>query len=111
MKQLIALLFLALAVVSAPLVAADDVAKTPAAAKSAAGVKSMDPAKGRFHQTHTKKLKMACTTCHSSEVKDALFLRKNDVVPAGMPGQVDRSVCLGCHQEPAKPAWYGTAAR
>ena len=109
MKQLIALIFLGLAVVIAPLAVADDAAKKPAAAKSVAGVKSMDPAKGRFHQTHTKKLKMVCTNCHSAEVKDPLFLRRDDVVPAGMPGQVDRSLCLSCHQEPSKPAWYGAA--
>ena len=109
MKQLIALFVFGGALVSAPLGAAADAAKKPAAVKSAAGVKSMNSAKGRFHHTHTKKLKMACTNCHSSEVKDELFLRKNDVVPAGMPGQVDRSLCLGCHQEPNKPTWYGAA--
>ena len=109
MKQLITLLFLGLAVVNAPLVAADDASKKPAVEKSATSVKSLDPAKGRFHRTHTKKLKMACTDCHSGEIKDALFLRRNDVAPAGMPGQVDRSLCLGCHQEPSKPAWYGAA--
>ena len=109
MKQFISMIFLGLAVVSAPLAAAEDAAKKPASAKSGAGTKSMDPATGRFHQTHTKRLKIVCTTCHSAEFKDPLFLRKNDVVPAAMPGQVDRSLCLSCHQEPNKPAWYGAA--
>ena len=109
MKQLIALLFLGLAVVSVPVGADDDAAKKAAPAKAAAGMKSLDPVKGRFHQTHSRKLKMACTNCHSPEVKDVLFLRKDDVLPAAMPGQVDRSVCLACHQEPAKPAWYRAA--
>ena len=111
MKQLIALLILGLAFTSTPLGAADDAAKKPAAVKSAAGVKSMDPVKGRFHQVHNKKLKLACDGCHSSEAKDTLFLRQDDVMPAAMPGQVDRSLCLGCHQQPNKPTWYGAAAR
>jgi hypothetical protein len=70
-------------------------------------VKSLDPAKGDFHRLHTRKLKMTCSGCHSAESKDILFLRRNDVVPAAMPGQVDRKVCLGCHNSPAKPSWYG----
>lgn len=111
MKHVIAFLILALAGTSVSLSAADDAARKPAPVKAAAGVKSMDPAKGRFHQIHIKKLKMACSSCHSTEAKDALYLRKDDVLPAGMTGQVDRSLCLGCHQEPNKPTWYGAAAR
>ena len=71
------------------------------------GVKSLDPANGAFHQVHAKKLKLGCGDCHSKDVTDILFLRRNDVVPAAMPGQVDRKICLGCHTAPAKPAWYG----
>ena len=111
MKRLIALLILGLAVTSMPLVAAEDAGKPAAVAKPAVGKKSMDPANGRFHQVHTKKLKFECTSCHSSEQQDVLFLRKDDVLPAGMPGPVDRHLCLSCHQQPSKPTWYGAAAR
>ncbi len=104
MKGLIALLILGTAVVGASV----DVAG--AAAKKGA-TKSLDPAKGYFHQLHVQKMKMTCATCHSSEMRDILFLRKDDVVPAAMPGQVDRKVCLGCHQAPGKPTWYGAPAR
>ena len=110
MRQLIALLVLLGFAVSSTTFAAEE-AKKPSSTKTTAGTRSLDPAKGRFHQVHTKKQKMACTNCHSTEVKDALFLRRDEALPAGMPGQVDRSLCLGCHQEPAKPTWYGSAAR
>ncbi len=68
---------------------------------------SLDPVKGYFHQTHVKTMKMGCGNCHSRDNPDVLFLRKDDVVPAAMPGQVNRAVCLGCHTKPSKPAWYG----
>ena len=106
MNTFVALLMLSLAVTSMPLGAADEAAKKPAAVKTSAG-KSMDPAKGRFHQRHNKKLGMECGTCHSGEAQDTLFLRKDEALPVGMPAPVDRSVCLGCHQGSAKPAWYG----
>lgn len=70
------------------------------------GAPSLDPVKGAFHQTH-KALKLECNGCHSANNADVLFLRRNDVVPIAMPGQVDRKVCLGCHTAPSKPAWYG----
>ena len=73
--------------------------------------KSLDPVNGAFHQTHTKSLKLGCNGCHDPAGNDVLFLRKDDVVSATMPGQVDRVVCLGCHKAPAKPAWYGLSAR
>lgn len=75
------------------------------------GMMSLDPTKSYFHQTHTQNLKMSCSSCHSTERKDILFLRKDDVVPAAMPGQVDRHVCLGCHNAPSRPTWYGLSAR
>ena len=74
-------------------------------------VKSLDPAKGYFHRVHTQKMKLGCNGCHSTEAKDILFLRKDDVVPAAMPGQVDRAICQGCHTAPSKPAWYGLSAK
>ncbi len=106
MKRLIAAVVLGLAVAALPAVAADDAAKTPV--KPAAAVKSMDPAKGSFHRVHTQKLKLSCDTCHATEVKDVLFLRGAEVTANGF-SPVDRASCAGCHQTPAKPAWYGTA--
>ena len=102
MKSFIALLVLGLAVTSMPLGAADDSGKKPAAAKPVAGTR-MDPAKGRFHRVHAKKLSLQCDTCHAGEQKDVLFLRSGE--PQGL-GPVDRHVCLDCHKSPAKPAWY-----
>ncbi len=111
MKRLIAFSILALASATFPAGAAGDAVKKPAAAKTSASANSLDRTNGRFHQRHLKKLKMDCTNCHSPETKDDLFLRRDKTQPAGMPGQVDRSVCLSCHQEPARPSWYKAAAR
>jgi hypothetical protein len=72
--------------------------------------RSLDPVRGRFHQLHTKKLGLNCSSCHTGQ-QDVLFLRGNEPLPAGMPGQVNRSVCLGCHTAPATPAWYGLPKR
>jgi hypothetical protein len=94
-----------------PVVAADVATQKPATTKAAAGTKSLDPVNGRFHRQHTQKLKMACDTCHAGGQTDILFLRKDDVPAPGMPGQVNREVCASCHTAPAKPAWYGAAAR
>ncbi len=105
MKRLIAALVVGIAVAALPALAADDAAKQPAA-KPAASAKSLDPVKGAFHRTHTQKLKMACDGCHATELKDVLFLRGAEVTASG-PGPVDRGICLGCHQAPAKPTWYG----
>jgi len=107
MKWLIAAILLGMAVAALPAVAADDAATKPAS-KPAASAKSLDPVKGGFHRIHTQKLKMACDSCHASELKDVLFLRGAEV-SAGGPGPVDRGICLGCHQAPAKPTWYGPA--
>ena len=106
MRRLIAAVALGLTMVALQSLAADDAGKKPT--KPVAAVKSMDPAKGSFHRVHTQKLKLACDTCHGSELKDVLFLRGAEVSAAGGPGPVDRATCAGCHQAPAKPAWYGT---
>lgn len=111
MKRVIALIVMSVVMLALPAVAADDAAKKPAATKAAAGNKSMDPIKGRFHRQHNQKLKMACDTCHSGGQTDILFLRKDDAPAPGMPGQVNREVCLSCHTAPAKPAWYGATRR
>ena len=84
--------------------AADVAAKKPAKPVASARL-SLDPFKGKFHQAHMQKLKASCETCHATELKDVLFLRGSEI-PRG-PGPVDRATCLGCHQVPAKPAWYG----
>ncbi len=104
MKRLIALLIMGTVAVGTSIGAVGAAPKKQA-------TKSLDPAKGYFHQLHAKKMNMACSSCHSSEVRDILFLRKDDVVPAAMPGQVDRHVCLTCHQTPGTPTWYGAASR
>lgn len=111
MRRLLAAMTMGLAALAMPVIAADDAAKKPATTKTAAGIKSMDPIKGRFHRQHNQRLKMACDTCHSGGQTDILFLRKDDVVPAGMPGQVNRQICLACHTQPNKPTWYGASAQ
>ncbi len=68
---------------------------------------SLDPNKGYFHRLHTRNLKLGCTACHAQDNHDILFLRKDHPMPPGMPGRVDRTVCLSCHQAPAQPTWYG----
>ncbi len=106
MRYLFAATVLCFAMTALPTMAADDAAKKPAA-KPVAGMKSLDPVKGAFHRIHTQKLKLACDSCHATDLKDVLFLRGAEVVASG-PGPVDRAICAGCHQAPAKPAWYGT---
>ena len=101
MKRLTLLALLALSVAAGPAIAADPPAKKPAATAK----KSMAP-NGRFHTVHTKKLKFDCGTCHGTGEADTLFLRTGE--PQGA-GPVDRNVCLGCHQSPSKPTWYGKA--
>ncbi len=75
------------------------------------GKNSLDPASGRFHKQHTQKIKLDCASCHAEVQKDVLYARKDRPLPAGMPGLVDRSVCLSCHDKAGKPAWYGRAAK
>ena len=87
------------------------VAVTLSATAADKGRNSLDPVKGRFHVQHTQKLKLDCGTCHSPEVKDTLHMRNARAMPVGMPGVVDRHVCLGCHEKPSKPGWYGGAAK
>ena len=108
MRRLIAVAMLGLAVAALPTMAADELAKKPAA-KPAAIAKSMDPWKGSFHRVHKQKAKLACDSCHGSELADVLFLRGAEVSAPGGPGPVDRATCAACHQAPAKPAWYGPA--
>lgn len=79
------------------------------AASAAANVSStsqMQTGK-RFHKTHVTKAKLACDTCHSPSNEDALRVRVREA--PGMPGAVNREACIGCHQAPAKPTWYGPA--
>ena len=117
MKQLIALLVAVIAIVG--LWASSGLAQSSGAApatdvarpKRAVVIKSLDPIKGRFHRMHANRLKMNCASCHGAGEPDVLFLRRNDVVPAAMPGQVNRKICLTCHKAPAKPTWYGRSVK
>src|SRR3972149_7700812 len=76
-----------------------DAAMKQSAAQTAA-VKSLDPQKGSFHPLHNQTLKLPCATCHSPTTQDTLFLRKDEPLPAAMPGQGDRQICLSVHQAP-----------
>jgi len=107
MRRLLAAAVLSLAMAALPAMAADDAAKKPAA-KPVASEKSLDPTKGSFHRLHTQRVKLACDTCHGTELTDVLFLRGAEVAASGV-GPVDRATCAGCHRAPAKPAWYGKA--
>jgi cytochrome c553 len=99
MRRAVAVLTLSLAAFAMSAVAADQ------------GRNSLDPVKGRFHKQHTQKLKMDCGTCHASEQRDVLFMRNDRPLPAGMPGPVDRHVCLSCHDKSSKAAWYGRSSK
>ena len=95
----------ALAVGALPATATDAPA-TKSAVQAPAPPKYMGPG-GRFHTQHVKKLKFSCDSCHQAAAQDVLFLRAAEPLPPGMPGQVDRAVCLTCHQAPQKPTFYG----
>lgn len=87
-------------------------AVTMSAVAAGTGKNSLDPLKGRFHVQHTRKLKQDCGSCHADAQKDVLYARKDRPLPAGMPGPVDRNVCLSCHEPTNKKApWYGRAAK
>ncbi len=90
------------------LVAAASLVLISACAAMSQSKSELDPQTGQFHRQHAQTLGMACNACHANEQKDILFLRKDE---RQANGPVDRSVCLGCHQAPAKPAWYGASSR
>lgn len=97
MKRFIAFLVMGLALAAIPALSATQSAGAVPAKKSLAQ-------NGRFHQIHTKKLAMDCATCHKSEQTDVLLQMPRAKV-------VDRQICLDCHKEGSKPAWYGVVAR
>jgi len=98
MRRLVAFLILGLAVAATSATGAtQDASQAPAKHKSLAQ-------SGRFHQSHTKKLAKDCGACHKPGQGEVLL----QVPRAKM---VDRQVCLDCHKEGGKPAWYGVAAR
>jgi hypothetical protein len=105
MKRLFAAIALG-TVLAVPSAFAAEVAAKNSGQPVAGARLSLDPFKGKFHQVHTQKVKASCETCHATELKDVLFLRGAEVAASG-PGPVDRSICLGCHQAPSKPTWYG----
>ena len=96
MKRFIAFLVMGLALAAMPALSATKSTAAASAKKSLAQ-------NGRFHQIHTKKLAMDCSSCHQS-VQEGVLLQ----VPRAK--LVDRQVCLGCHKEGSKPAWYGVVA-
>lgn len=110
MRRLILTAMLGAMALSLPSYAADApaakaTAEAPAAkAPAKASANRMDPAKGSFHKKHAQKLKLACDTCHDGSKTDVLVVKSG----AG-PAPINREVCLGCHQSPAKPTWYGAA--
>lgn len=64
----------------------------------------------RFHTIHVNTLKLSCTTCHKGDtyLSDHLYINIDRVyakIDGGMPGVVDRAVCLMCRREggPASP--------
>lgn len=98
MKRLFVSLVMGFALAAMPAVSmAQTAAKAPAKQKSLGQ-------NGRFHQIHAKKFAMDCGTCHKSEQAEVLLQ-----VPRAKV--VDRQLCLDCHKEGNKPAWYGVAAR
>jgi hypothetical protein len=105
MTRVLAVFALGLVLAATPAWSADDAANKAAPARPAAVKKSMAP-DGSFHTVHTKKLELACDTCHKSENKDVLFVRNTEAPPAGLKAHVDRNGCLVCHKDPRKPTWY-----
>ena len=106
MRRLLSAVIIAAAMLAMPAMSADTAPKK--AASKPVAPNAMDPVKGSFHRIHTKKLKLACDTCHSQEAKDVLFLRGAEIAASGAK-PVDRAACQGCHQSPSKPAWYGAS--
>lgn len=59
----------------------------------------------RYHNIHVNVLGLSCTTCHKGNApsKDYIYINIDRVIARmtnrGMPGPVDRAVCLACHKE------------
>ena len=98
MKRLVVFLVMGLALAAVPAIGA-----TQSAATAPAKQKSLEQNR-RFHQIHAKKFTMECGTCHKVEQQEVLLQ-----VPR--PRIVDRQICLDCHKEGSKGAWYGVVAR
>lgn len=62
---------------------------------------SLKKRSGRFHKIHADELSMSCNHCHGgAEYKDDyLNLSKDRPQTKANPGRVEKSVCLGCHQQ------------
>lgn len=76
-------------------------------------VYSLDEKKGRFHNIHSDAIGTDCATCHFGDRyrDDVMLLRKFELLRKRAQGQVDRSACLGCHQQGGvASAWYGGRA-
>lgn len=98
MNRFIAFLVMGLALAAMPAISA-----TQSAAKAPAKQQSLAQ-NGRFHQIHAEKSAMKCSACHKAEQQEVILQ-----VPR--PRIVDRQICLGCHREGSKPAWYGVEPR
>ena len=96
----------AMAALGAVVVAGAVFAADPPAKKPAVSGKLSMAVDGRYHQTHVKVAKLACDSCHTRTPEDILFLRKDEAWPAGMPGQVDRNICIGCHLPGTKGSFW-----
>ena len=101
MRSLFAALAAACALATAPVLAAD----APAAPKAAAAAKGkVKHDLDRMHDVHEKKVGMECADCHTKAHTDILLM-KTYASKGDKP--VDRNVCVACHRQPRKPAWYG----
>lgn len=65
------------------------------------GDRSMDFKHGRFHEIHADILLMECSSCHIGDNyrEGVLNFSKYKPWPVKAKGELERSVCLGCHQE------------
>ena len=62
-----------------------------------------------FHDMHTKTVGLECTSCHKTQEPPSYLTVKEsvaEIAPTNARVELDRKVCLGCHQTGAKP-WYG----
>lgn len=110
MKRLIMLALLGLSLAAGSLIAAEPATQKAVANAKAPAVNAKTKTlaeKGRFHAVHGIKQKLDCEDCHGGGADDILFLRTGEF--QGKEGPVDRKECLGCHQTPKKPTFYGAA--
>ena len=61
----------------------------------------LDREHGRFHVIHSDVLMLDCSTCHGKPKyrEGVLNFSKFKPFPVKAKGQLEKDVCLGCHQE------------